>query len=314
MSGRTATERLDRLLAMVPWIADQPAGVPVDEVCERFQVTPAELVDDIHTVMMTGVHPFTPDMMIEAWVDDHLVTIHYADDFARPLRLTADEAVALVTAARGLATVPGWEDDGPLDRAITKLERVMGTGRMGGIDVDLGRVGGPVFTSLETALADRTQVEIDYPDAGDGAIRTRRIEPANLFSSAGRWYVSGWCHRADDRRVFRVDRIHAAQITDEPFTGNDPDTLAVVDFDSALPQVVLKVDRQAAWLLDRVPVLDPHDDDEFVTVRLAVGSQVWLARFLLQLGSAVEVVESDASIDPGAIVVTQARRTLDHYR
>lgn len=312
--ARRATDRLERLLALVPWVAAHPGGVAVDEVCERFQITRSELLADIDVVMMTGVHPYTPDTMIEAWMDEDLVTIRYADEFERPLRLTADEAVALITAARGLARIPGYEDDGPLARALARLDRVVGSDRATGIDVDLGRAGDDVFAALERSLAERTQVEITYPDIVDGTARRRRVEPASLFSSGGRWYVAGWCHHAREPRVFRVDRILSAQSTGDAFTGGDLPGRATIDFPSTLPQVTLRVDRSDAWLLDRVPVVDWQEEPNHVRVRLAIGSPAWLARFLVRLGSAAQVVEADPPLEPEADARAEARRILARYR
>ena len=118
MAVTSATDRLRRLLALVPWVAAHADGATVDEICTRFDFTPARLLDDLDTVMMVGVHPFTPDTLIDVWVTDDRVTIRYADSFTRPLRLTPGEAVALVAAARGLLATPGSEPDGPLARAL----------------------------------------------------------------------------------------------------------------------------------------------------------------------------------------------------
>ncbi len=313
MTKPTATQRLARLLALVPWVAAHPDGVPVDQVCERFGVTRDELVGDLDVVMMVGVHPFTPDTMIEAWIDDDRVMIHYADAFSRPLRLTADEAVTLIAAARGLAAVPGAESDGPLGRSIAKLAAVVGAGDSAGVDVDLGGASAEVFEILDTAQRDHRQVEIDYPDAEGSHGVTRRIEPARLFSSEGRWYVSGWCHRAGDARVFRVDRILAARVTDDGFAApvdRAPDT---VGFDDALPQVELEVDRSAVWLLDPVPALAREEVGDAVRFRLAIGSGTWLARTLVQLGPAVRIVHSDPSLDVTELVAREARQLRDRY-
>lgn len=309
----SATERLARLLALVPWVAAHPDGVPVDEVCARFAVDREQLLDDIDTVMLVGVHPFTPDTMIEAWVDDDRVIIRYADTFARPLRLTAQEAVGLVTAAQGLAAVPGGDRHGPLQRAIDKLAGVLGPGGDPALRVDLGGASRDVFDLLDRARADRLQAEIIYPDADDATGHRRRIEPARLFSASGNWYVAGWCHRAGDHRVFRVDRIVSAEVTDEAFTQEVPDTPDAVRIDEAAPQVELEVDRSTAWLLDTVPVVQRHDRGDTVGVTLAVGSPRWLARLLVQLGPTARIVASDPRLPAAELARAEAARIRARY-
>jgi len=314
VTGATATERLARLLALVPWVAGRPDGVPVDEVCDRFGVTRDELVDDLDTVMMVGVHPFTPDTMIEAWIDDDTVMIHYADAFERPLRLTAHEAVALIAAASGSAAVPGAEPDGPLQRAITKLSAVVGASEGSGVEVDLGGGSAEVFEVLDRARRNQVQVEIDYPDADGARGTTRRIEPARLFSSGGRWYVSGWCHLAADTRVFRVDRILAVRETADGFEVPVEGAPEAVSFDEALPQVALEVDRSMAWLLDPAPVVQREVVGDVVQLRLAIGSIPWLASVLVQLGPSVRVLDADPALEVSGMVADRARRIRDRYR
>lgn len=309
----TATDRLARLLALIPWVVGHPEGVSVEQVCTRFEVTEAELARDLETVMMVGVHPFTPDTMIEAWISDGQVFIRFADAFARPLRLTADEAVALIAAASAVSSVPGFDDHGPLQRALARLDEVVGGA---GIDVgvDLGGAAGDVFASLDQARDTRTQIEIDYPDHSGGDMVARVIEPRQLFSSAGRWYVSGWCHRAEANRVFRIDRIGAAYPTTRAFVHTEDAAPSALSFDDALPEISLEVDRDVAWLLDSVPVRERQREDRVLRVRFQVGSPRWLARLLIQLGPAVRVLEVDPSLMLPDLVAEEGRQLLARYR
>jgi proteasome accessory factor C len=87
MSRFTASERLTRLLAVIPHVAGR-GYVPLDEIVERFGYPRAELVADLTEVLpYVGVAPFTPDTLIEVTVDEDRVRIDYADWFAKPLRL-----------------------------------------------------------------------------------------------------------------------------------------------------------------------------------------------------------------------------------
>src|SRR5881227_1246481 len=82
-----ADEKLQRLLALVPWVAARD-GPTLAEVCERFGCTEAEPVSDLDRLFMCGLYPYTPDVLIEVDVADGRVWIRYADYFSRPLRLT----------------------------------------------------------------------------------------------------------------------------------------------------------------------------------------------------------------------------------
>lgn len=75
----TARERMTRLLAVIPWVVEQD-GAPLDEISARFDYPRKQLVDDLtQVVLFVGVHPFTPDSMIEVDITDDRVQIRYAD-------------------------------------------------------------------------------------------------------------------------------------------------------------------------------------------------------------------------------------------
>ena len=119
-----ASERLARLLSVIPWVADLPDGVLIDDIAERFDYPRNQLLDDLQDVLFfVGVHPFTPDSLIEVDVSDDRVAIRYAEWFSRPLRLSPEEGARLLTAGRSvLALVDDGADDeaSPLLRALTK--------------------------------------------------------------------------------------------------------------------------------------------------------------------------------------------------
>jgi proteasome accessory factor C len=83
----SATDRVARLLAIVPWIAAND-GPTLDEISARFGVPRRKLAEDLEVLMFVGVPPYTPDAMIEVSIEGDRVWLRFADVFARPLRLT----------------------------------------------------------------------------------------------------------------------------------------------------------------------------------------------------------------------------------
>ena len=70
MADLTAAERLDRTLAIVPWVANQPNGTAtLAEISERFNIGADDLRDCLVITSMVGVHPYTPDVLINAIID-----------------------------------------------------------------------------------------------------------------------------------------------------------------------------------------------------------------------------------------------------
>ena len=112
MPRLSADDRLQRLLAVVPWVAARD-GPRLADVAARFGCREDELVDDLQLLFLCGLHPYTPDMLIDVDIADGRVWIRYADYFARPLRLTPAEGLGLLAAGRTLLATPGADPDRP---------------------------------------------------------------------------------------------------------------------------------------------------------------------------------------------------------
>ena len=307
----TAEGRLQRILAMVPWVVAHD-GPSVIDVCARFDCTPTELASDIGLLYLCGLYPYTPDLLIEAAIVDGRVFIEYADYFSRPLRLTPAEGLSLVAAASSLLAAPGTDANGPLARGLAKLANAIG-GAADAVEVELGAVEAETLAALREAAAGETQVVIDYYAFGRDERTTRTIEPAGVFSTGGQWYVSAYCHLAHDERLFRVDRIVALTATEAPRSGPAvPPTPGLFARRPAGGMVTLVLDASMQWVAEQYPV----DATEPVVgggvrVRLVVAEWPWLDRLVLRLGPGARIDDAPAGW-PGRVAA--AERVLDRYR
>ncbi len=309
MPKLSADERLQRLLALIPWVASRD-GPRMDEVCARFGCTQAELVDDLELLFLCGLHPYTPDVLIEVDIVDGRVWIRYADYFSRPLRLTPAEGLALLAAGRTVLAVSGGDDGGPLARGLDKLAGALGVDAGEAVEIELGPVADDLLQTLRTAAGDSRQVEIDYYSFGRDERARRVIDPYAVFSAGGQWYVAGWCHRVDDERLFRVDRIAGATLLDSVFDrpAARPE-LAAYRPDPEDPRVTLDLDPSARWVVEQYPVETVEEmGGGHLRVTLVASQPAWLERLLLRLGPRATVVEGDGGGAAGA-----ARRLLVRY-
>jgi len=311
----TADDRLRRLLALVPWVAAQ-GGADVDEVCARFGCNEDELRNDLELLFMCGVHPFTPDSLVEAWLEDGRVHISYADWFRRPVRLTPAQGLVLVATARALLSVPGTDPLGPLARALDKVAVLVGVEPGEGVEVELGEADRGVLAQLQAASvgARSVSVEIDYYSFGSDRFTTRLVDPWLTFSSGGAWYLRGHDHLAGEARLFRVDRIRAARATDQAF--EPPAETGPAEAYTRRPGdpvVVLDLEPGAAWVAGHHPVDRVTDlGGGRLQVELPVSEPVWLARLLVQLGPLANVVGGPAEF--ASLGPATASRLLARYR
>jgi proteasome accessory factor C len=318
-----ARDRLARLLSIIPWVAEQPDGAAIDDIVERFAYPRAQLLDDLQDVVFfVGVHPFTPDSLIEVEVGDDRVQIRYAEWFSRPLRLSPEEGARLLTAGRSVLPLTEAEaaanddtDDrpSPLLRALTKLGTTLGEGAHQAVDVRLGRAASDTITVVRNALESQRQLELQYYSYGRDELTERRVDPDRLFSDQGNWYLSGWCHRAAGERVFRLDRIGHAAVTDTPVEHRGPTAESSFSPAGDDPRVTIRLRPDAHWVVEQYPVesTDLVGDDLLVT--MAVSAQAWLERLMLRLGPTATIVSVDPPLDPD-LTSQAAIRVLSRYR
>lgn len=301
MPKLSAEARLHRLLALVPWVAAHD-GPSVADVCARFGCTEDELIDDVELLFLCGLHPYTPDMLIEVDIADGRVWIRYAEYFSRPLRLTPAEGLALLAAGQVALATPGADPDGPLARGLRKLATALGVGDTEAVEVALGAAAAEVLSDLQDAAGRARQVELEYYSFGRDRWSQRVVDPYAVFSAGGQWYVAGWCHAVDDERLFRVDRVRRARVLESTFDPPaSPPDFAVYRPRPEDQRVTLELEPAGRWVVDQYPAESVEDlGGGRSRVTLAVSEQAWLERLLLRLGPAARVVGGDAAVGRAA--------------
>jgi predicted DNA-binding transcriptional regulator YafY len=316
MSGESAATKVARLLALTPWIAAHPDGASMADICDRFDISPRQLKSDLMVLNLVGVAPRSPGDFVDVVIDGDRVSIR-PQWFDRPPALTAAQGLALLAAADGLQDVQGADPDGPLARALAKVQESIGMEVGRDVDVDLGSADHEVMAQVSQAVLGQTQLAVSYYSHGTDRVTDRSIEPWRLFSSDGFWYVDAWCLDANALRKFRLDRFVAVASNGAKATVVRPE-ISEPGNRSYNPgendvEVTLVIDAEVAWVVDRWNASSVTNlPDGRVQVELSVGSLAWLERLLVQLGARVSVTAiSDPDVIDRAAV---ARRILQRYR
>jgi len=142
-----------------------------------------------------------------------------------PLMLSPAEALGLVMTAleaRGSTTDPA----DPVGTAIGKILRVLppsvsepaaAVRQVPTSPGDRARVPDPVITAaLVQSSAARRRVRIVYRLEPDSS-REMDVDPWAVALRRGRWYLLGWSHSKDARRLLRVDRVASVDVLPESF-------------------------------------------------------------------------------------------------
>lgn len=323
----SVAERMARLLGIVPWVVTH-GGARLDDIAARFGYPRDQLLEDLtKRLFYVGVHPFTPDTLINVFIEDEIVDIQYADWFSQPMRLSTEEATRLLAAGRTVLDMSegrvrseaGDESEAaPLVRALAKLRLSLGAeggDGAGHIDVCLGDAPAATLDELRRAMAERRRIEIEYYSFGRDTMTSRAVDPARLVSHDGVWYLFGWCWRARAERVFRVERIRTLTVADTPIEvqlhAGEGLILGMADVDRT---ATIRLEPEAAWAADYYDARQRTEHpDGTVDAVFAVASESWLARVLVQLGPQAEMLACDPDVDPDLRAST-ATRMLARYQ
>jgi len=303
---RSVTERTRSLLVMLPWLMER-RRVPVSEVAAHFQLTPAQVVQDIELAAMCGMPPFQEEL-VDIFVEEDMVEVGVPRLFTRPLQLTAPEGFALLAATRLAMDLPGFDRGGALGRALAKLAAVVGEPA-----VEVQEDQPPHLAAVVAATDDCECLRLVYWSAHSEEETERVVTPQKVFFDRGEWYLIADDHGAGAERIFRVDRIRACEGTGEVGERRAVRLPAEDDWfaDSGLPVVTLRLPLSARWVLERYPTRSSRRDGDGWTAEVTVADPKWLDELLLRVGPGGGVVAPSEFDGAGAAA---AARLLDRYR
>ena len=298
MSRPAAADQLRRLLAMIPWLLEREE-VSIDEVGARFGVSADQVVADVERAACIGLPPYSPGDLVDARIEDDRVVVEptSARVFTRPPRLNREEGFAVLASATALLAVPGTDPDGPLARALRKVEQALGGEGHVALDVDAPEHLDVVRDAAEHGM----RLRVVYYSAWRDDVTERDVDPYSVHLQRGRWHMTAHDHRSGQQRRFRVDRIERATPTGERCARRPVEPPAgVFEAPPDARVVVLRLPAAARWVVETYPVEWEAEADGTLRVRVAVAGAAWLERLLLRVGPEAVVVEPADLRDVGA--------------
>jgi proteasome accessory factor C len=315
-SPATGSARLQRLLALVPYVVSRKA-VGLAETAAAFGISERELVDDLNLLWCVELRAPDPYCPIDLSYEGGEIVVSQAEQMDRPLRLAVDEASALLVALRMLAEVGAGGD--ALSRTIAKLETAAGEAGVPSaqVAVQVDKVAQQaVLTQLQDALARGRLVHLSYYVPGRDETTERDVDPMRLLVVEGHTYLEGWCRLAEAVRLFRLDRVLGLQVRDE--AASVPAEAEPKDVDHGLYmaapedlQVEIELAPLGRWVAEYYPCEATEDlGDGRLRVKLRTPDSRWVRRLALRLGENGRVI---APADVAAQVREDAAAALAQY-
>ena len=297
-------DRLARMLRVVAVLRGHPEGIRPAEIARRTGVATRTVYRDLRAL--------ETEVGVAVWSEDGLWGV-VGEEFLPPLKLTLDEAMAVVLSARLMVRYADKYDP-DLAAAFEKLEGVLPQSLADHVERTLDVLAqhprdagfSERVHRLTRAWAERRVVTLAYEPARYAPASAARtavdrpylIEPS-LHTHA--LYLIGWDETRDALRTFKIERIRDVALTPRTFDlpegdafestlrrawdiiADQPPTEVVLRFS---PSVATRV-REATWHPTQEVV---QDDDGSLTWRATVAGTTEIRLWILSWGDDVEVL------------------------
>jgi predicted DNA-binding transcriptional regulator YafY len=301
-------DRLARMLRVVTVLRGHPEGIRPTEIARRVDVATRTVYRDLRAL--------EEEVGVAVWSDNGLWGV-VSEEFLPPLKLTLDEAMAVVLSARLMVRYADKYDP-DLAAAFEKLEEVLPRPLAEHVERTLDVLSqhgrDPAFSErvhrLTRAWAERRVVTLDYEPARyvpDAAARRAVVHPYLIEPSlqTHALYLIGWDETRNGLRTFKIERIRDVALTPRTFEppegdsietairrawdiiADQPPTEIVLRF---APEVAARV-AEATWHPTQRMEAAP---DGSLTWRATVAGTIEIRLWILSWGDSVEVVEPEA--------------------
>jgi len=289
------SDRISRLLALVPWLAQRP-GITLTQTADHFGISVETLTKDLWQLVLCGLPGYGPDQLVDIdfWDDDR-IWVQDPQTLAVPMRLSSEEAIALSIALRRMNQIPGIAEKDTINRLLVKMDAVTGSAIS---VVKVSNVDQIAQSELiESALANRLSLTFDYSSANDSQ-SNRTVTPIRVFSVDDYLYLAAWCDHAEAVRSFRFDRISNVTVI-EPLVHDQSDLMTEVtglpDLTSA-PTALIRIDSEIAWVTEEAWVRRATADigmleDGQILISVPYLSKEWLIHWVMSMAGAATILQ-----------------------
>jgi predicted DNA-binding transcriptional regulator YafY len=297
-------DRLARMLRVVGVLRGHPEGIRPADIARRTGVATRTVYRDLRAL--------ETEVGVAVWSEDGLWGV-VGEEFLPPLKLTLDEAMAVVLSARLMVRYADKYDP-DLAAAFEKLEGVLPQPLADHVERTLDVLAqhprdagfSERVHRLTRAWADRRVVTLDYEPARyapESAARSAVVRPYLIEPSlqTHALYLIGWDETRNALRTFKIERIRDVALTPRTFElpegdglesvlrrawdiiADQPPTEVVLRFS---PAVAARV-GEATWHPTQQVV---QDEDGSLTWRATVAGTIEIRLWILSWGDDVEVL------------------------
>jgi predicted DNA-binding transcriptional regulator YafY len=297
----------DRLFQIV-YLLLEKGTITAPELARALEVSVRTIYRDVEALSIAGV----PVYASQGKNGGVSLLPNYAFDKAL---LSDDEQNQILFAIQSLKAT-----DQPVDALLSKLGGLFQKENANWIEVDfsrwgIGKTDTKKFELLKTALIQKRALEIVYCSSS-GETNRRVILPIKLIFKDKSWYLQAYCRKADNFRVFKVNRIVELALLDERF-GSLPDEPPPLEPDymtqPSYQRILLRFSPAIAFRIydefDRSSIATQPDGSLVVTAYFPQDG--WVVGYLHSFGTDVTILEP---AEMRAYVANYAKAIWEHHQ
>jgi proteasome accessory factor C len=155
----------------------------------------------------------------------------------------------------------------------------------------------------EEALVKNQQVEISYRNDTKDELTNRKISLIREYESEGEYFWDAWCHLANAKRTFNLEKISSATLS------MDPSSIGDLSGESSALTVRLRIRQKSQFFAKHQNILKQTEEPEIYEARIY--QREWLVREILSAGETATVITpSDLKVQ----VKKRATQALSQYQ
>ena len=277
----------DRLFQLLYLLLEKGTAT-APELARTLEVTVRTVYRDVETLSMAGI----PVYSTQGKNGGVSLLPNYAFDKAL---LSDEEQNEILYAIQSLKAT-----NQPVGALLSKLGGLFQKQNANWIEVDfsrwgLGNTDSVKFERLKAALIGRRAMEIVYCSSS-GETNRRVILPVKLIFKDKSWYLHAYCKKAEDYRLFKVNRIVEMTLLEERF-GDLPDEIPPIEQMplEAIPMTPIKLRFSPAVAFRVYDEFDcsmiEQQSDGSLIVSTRFPKDGWVIGYLHSFGTEVDILE-----------------------
>lgn len=274
--------QINRLFEIIYILLDKKT-VTADYLANKFEVSRRTIYRDIETLSQSGIPIFTERgknggiSILENFILDKSV-------------ISEEEQSAILTALAALSGLPNVNRT----EIMNKLSCLFGKENASWISVDFSEWNinrERIFDKLKTAVIESHSVSFEYINSC-GEFSSRTAEPLQLWFKGRAWYLTAYCRKAEDYRIFRLSRMRNLTVGKEKFERELPVfEYGYENLSDNQTEVTLRISPKAEYrVYDEFQDFQKTDDGSFL-VKIRCPEDEWLYGYIMSFGEYAEVTE-----------------------